>query len=136
LKNIPTIATIPAKFSRRWWLIFVAYFVIILAFLLLTENLLDIGFTGTSFLARVILAIISAFIVCLGGFLGGRFYFLICSLGLLIGIIYMLYVVIANTAPGWGDLTSMVGYLFCLAISIVIGLLTELVLLSLRRKKK
>ena len=47
----------------------------------------------------------------------------------------MFYVVLGNTAPGWGDLTSIVGYLFMVGVGAIVGLVTELVLYFIKKNK-
>jgi len=126
--------TWPAKFSRRWGRVWAVYFVIIFAFLLFSQLILQADFSGSSLWSLILMAAFTSFITCLGGFLGGRFYFLICSLGIFLGIIYLIYTAIANPSPGWGDLTSIVGFLLWLVIGLVIGVFTELVFFIKRIK--
>lgn len=126
--------TWPAKFSRRWARVWAVYFAVILAFLFLSQLILRADFSGSSVWSLIMMAVFSAFITCLGGFLGGRFYFLICSLGIFFGIIYLMYTAIANPSLGWGDLTSIIGFLLWLVVSLVIGILAELVFFIKRIK--
>lgn len=119
--------TCPAKFSRRWGRVWAGYFVIIFIFLLLSQLLLRVDFSFGALWSLILMAAFISFITCLGGFLGGRFYFLICSLGIFLGIIYLMYTAIANPSPGWGDLTSIVGFLLWLVVGLVIGVFAELV---------
>ena len=60
-----------------------------------------------------------------GFWLEGRLFFLIYSSSLAACILYMLYVVIRNTTPGWGELTSLVGFMLIASAGMVLGLAAE-----------
>lgn len=129
---------LPVKFSFLWGWVLVCYTVFIFSFLVLAQWILQTEFTTRSYISFAIIAVISGFIVCFGGFWGAKFYFVITSLSALAGMVYMMYIVIFNVSPGWGDITSIIGYLFCLAIGAGIGIVIELILWLTRmiRKKR
>jgi hypothetical protein len=48
----------------------------------------------------------------------------------------MLYVVLGDITPGWGDLTSMIGYLFIVIIGAILSALAEIIIYFVKRKQK
>jgi hypothetical protein len=118
---------IPQKKSSRWLVVFLIYTMVIFISLLSTRLLLGSEIVPRNIWGFVILSTGSALIPSLGGFLGKRIFFLIYTIASIIGILYMFYVVIGNTAPGWEDLTSIIGYLFIVVIGFVLAIVSELI---------
>jgi hypothetical protein len=95
---------------------------------------------GSELLGRYIFGLLiistgSALIPCIGGFLGKRVFFLIYTFCTISGILYMFYVVLGNTAPGWGDLTSIVGLLFMVSVGAALGIVIEVIVYFVKRKQ-
>jgi hypothetical protein len=127
---------LPSKFSNLWGRVFAGYAAFVFIFLILSQSILHKEFTGKSLIAFVMIAFVSALIACLGGFLGAKVYFVICALSAIAGTAYMMYIVGFNVSPGWGDLTSIIGYFFYIAMGIAIGIIAEVVLLLMKVKRK
>lgn len=118
---------LPLKKSSKWIGFFILYTIVIFIGLISTRFILGSEIFGRYILGLLIISMVSALIPCIGGYLGKRIFFIVYTLSALVGILYMFYVVLGNTAPGWGDLTSIVGYLFIVAIGIVLALVTEVI---------
>jgi hypothetical protein len=119
---------IPLKKSNNWIGVFIFYALVIFICLLTSRFILGSEFFVSNILAMLLLAMVSALIPCIGGFLGKRIFFKIYTLSVIVGILYMFYVVLGNTSPGWGDLTSIVGYLFIVGVGAVLALATEVII--------
>ena len=125
---------IPLKKSNNWVGVFIFYALVIFIGLLTSRFVLGSEFFVRYILAMLLIAIVSALIPCIGGFLGKRIFFIIYTLSVIVGILYMFYVVLGNTAPGWGDLTSIVGYLFIVVVRAVLALVTEVIIYFAKSK--
>jgi len=126
---------IPLKKSNSWIGVFIFYALVIFIGLLTSRLVLGSEFFVRYILAMLLIAMVSALIPCIGGFLGKRIFFIIYTLSAIVGILYMFYVVLGNTAPGWGDLTSIVGYLFIVGVGAVLALLTEVIIYFVKAKQ-
>ena len=118
---------IPPKKSNQWIGIFIPYTVFILIGLLTTRGLFGADIWDRSIIGLLIISIVSSIIPSIAWFLGKRIFFIIYTVATIVGIIYMFVVVLGNTSPGWGDLTSVIGYLFIVGIGAVLALTTEIV---------
>ncbi|HWT76316.1 MAG TPA: hypothetical protein VN258_16575 [Mobilitalea sp.] len=129
---------IPVKKSKGWIIIFICYAVIIFAALFITRVLISSEYLSSSIPGMVIISLCSALIPCIGGYFGRQIFFTVYSLAVIIGISYALYIAIGDTAPGWGTLTSIIGYLFIVFFGIVIGFIGETIysLIRIRDKAK
>ncbi|MBU3188804.1 hypothetical protein K9O30_06470 [Clostridium bowmanii] len=125
----------PLKKSNRWIWIFILYTIIIFTGLLTTRFILGSEILVKYILSLILISLVSALIPCIGGFLGKRLFFLIYTFCTIVGILYMFYVVLGNTAPGWGDLTSIVGLLFMVGVGATLGLVVEVILYFVKRKQ-
>ena len=126
---------IPLKKSNNWIGVFIFYTLVIFIGLLTSRFVLGSEFFVRYILAMLLIAIVSALIPCIGGFLGKRIFFIIYTLSAIVGILYMFYVVLGNTAPGWGDLTSIVGYLFIVGVGAVLAVVTEVIIYFVKTKQ-
>ncbi len=125
---------LPLKKSNKWLGVFIFYALLIFVALLTTRFVLGSEIFGRYILGLIIIAMVSAFIPCVGGFLGKRIFFILYTISALIGVLYMFYVVLGNTAPGWGDLTSIIGYLFIVGVGAVLALITEIIVYLFKTK--
>ena len=116
---------LPAKKSKKWVLVSSIYFIIIFISLLATRIILGNFELNRGILGMFLLALISTIPAFISGYLDKRLFFYIYSLSLIVGIVYAFYVVIADVAPGWGDLTSMIGYMFMVVTGMVIAFFAE-----------
>jgi len=126
---------IPLKKSNNWIGVFIFYTLVIFIGLLTSRFVLGSEFFVRYILAMLLIAIVSALIPCIGGFLGKRIFFIIYTLSAIVRILYMFYVVLGNTAPGWGDLTSIVGYLFIVGVGAVLAVVTEVIIYFVKTKQ-
>lgn len=126
---------IPPKKSNQWIGVFILYTAVIFIGLLTTRVMLESDILDRSIFSLLIVSIVSALIPSIGGFLGKRIFFIIYTLSVIVGILYMFYVVVGNTSPGWGDLTSIIGYLFIVGVGAVLAIVTEIVRYFVKSKR-
>jgi len=119
---------IPQKKSSKWTWVFIFYILITFISLLITRSMLGSELLGRYILGLLIISTGSALIPCIGGILGKKIFFIFYTLSNIIAIFYMFYVVLGNTSPGWNDLTSIVGYIFIVAVGAVLALVMEVIL--------
>lgn len=118
---------LPSKKSNQWLLVFMLYTIAIFIGLLSTRIILGSEIFGRYIFALLIISMVSALVPCIGGYIGKRIFFIIYTFSAIVGILYMFYVVLGNTAPGWGDLTSIVGYLFIVGVGAALALVVEVI---------
>ena len=118
---------IPSKKYKKWILIFLIYVIVVFLSFLITRLVLGSDVSGRYLLGLMIMSMSSAFIPCIAGFLGKLVFFIVDTIFIVLGILYMLYVVLGNTAPGWGDLTSIIGYLFIVLFGVIIAAVAEII---------
>jgi hypothetical protein len=118
---------LPDRSTRSLLRILGYYSTILYAVLLLAHAILRSQFTGRSIFGLASLAFVSALVAGLGFWLEGRLFFMVFSSSLIAGTLYILYVVITNATPGWGELTSLVGFMLICASGIIVGLAAEFV---------
>lgn len=128
----------PVKKSKNWIIIFIIYTVIIAAALIITRIIIASEDLSGSIPGMLILAVCSSILPSIAGYFGKYIFFYIYSLSVLLGILYAFYVAIGDVAPGWGTLTSIIGYLFIVVIGLVVALIAETIyqLVKLRDSKK
>lgn len=128
---------IPEKTARNLFNILVYYAATLYAVMLLCHAVFRGGFTGRAVLGLASLAAVAAVAAGLGFWMEGRLFFPIYSAGLALGALYMLYVLIFNAAPSWGDMASLFGFLVISLIGLGAGVSAEFVkyLLKARLEK-
>lgn len=126
----------PDRSTRSLLRIMGYYSTILYAVLLFAHAVLRSQFTVRSLFGLGSLAFVSALVAGLGFWLEGRLFFMVFSSSLVAGILYMLYVVIANVTPGWGELTSLVGFMLICSSGIIVGLAAEFVRYLVKPKLK
>ena len=119
---------IPAQKSTKWSWVYMLYTAVIFVSLIITRIILGSEIFSSYVLSLLILSMVSACIPCIAGFFGKPTFFFIYTFSVIVGILYMFYVVLGNTAPGWGDLTSMVGYMFIVGIGIGLAIAVEVII--------
>lgn len=127
---------IPERTTKSLLIIMGYYAAILYALLLLCHAILRNAFTAQSLVALATLAVMAAVIAGIGFWLRGKLFFMIFSAGLAAGLLYMFYVVIFNSSPGWSDLTSIIGFIFIAVAGLVGGLAAELIRYLVRPKLK
>jgi hypothetical protein len=118
---------IPVKKSNKWLGVFLLYTLIILVSLIATRMILDSALSVDYIIRLLIISLGSAILPCLCGYFGKRVFFLVYTLSVVIGIVTMFYIVIADTSPGWGDLSSIVSYILIIGIGILLALIAEVI---------
>jgi len=118
---------IPQKKSSKWIGVFIFYTIIIFISLFTTRVMLSSEMLSRYILGLLIISVSSALIPCIGGFFGKRIFFIIYTLSVIVSILYMFYIVLGNTAPGWGDLTSIISYIYIVTVGAFLALVMEIV---------
>lgn len=126
---------IPLKYSRKWGTILVVYFLALFNLFIISQIMLKSSFSTESLINIALLTFLSALIACAGGFFGGKKFFAIYTVGLILGLMYMFYIAIFDVSPGWADLTSVISYMFFAVAGLVLGIVTEVVLWFKERGK-
>ncbi len=126
----------PFKKSRKWIIIFIICAVLIFAALLITRFILGGDSPYHNLPGLIVLSISSALIISISGYFGRRLFFWIYCVSVVIALLYAFIVVISDVAPGWGDLTSIIGYLFILIVGIAVAFIAELVRMLLDKSKQ
>ena len=126
---------VPEKKSSRWWIIFILYFIIIFAALLGSRLLITNDYIMGSIPGILVLSICSALPPSIAGYFKKKVFFVIFSISILVGLIYAFYVALGDIAPGWGTLTSIIGYLFFVGIGLIIALIVETLLTLIKYSK-
>jgi hypothetical protein len=116
---------IPEKSSQSLLKIMGWYSTILYAVLLFAHALLRNQFTVRSLFGLASLALVSALVAGLGFWLEGKLFFPIYSVSLAVCAVYVFYVIIRNATPGWGELTSLVGFMLISSSGMVLGLGAE-----------
>lgn len=127
---------IPAAHSDSWYkLIFpVTSMLTVVMLLLIRFVLFGQPFTLTIALRFTLLAVILCAIAGLAGWLGARITWLFIMFSVLIGLLWMAY--ISTTETGWEDITSLLIFVYCVLLGLVLGPLAELAAFLYRRLAK
>lgn len=126
---------IPGRFASRWPI----YFLVYTAGLTVVLWFIRFGWLGQSFevgfafryllLAAVLSAVANGI-----GWLGGRWFWLLFTLGLSGGLVAM--AVYSSDRNGWGDLIGFAAFLQFIVFGLVAGLVGEAVAWAVRRRKR
>lgn len=116
---------VPEKHASQWSWIGLIFALIIFSLIILAQTMLNSVLTARSISSFGIIALVTAMIGSMVGYLGGKLFFSIYAIGAFLGVLYMLYIAAFNTSPGWGDLTSLIGFIFILAVGAAGGLAAE-----------
>lgn len=127
---------IPEKTAQNLLKVMGYYAAILYAVLLLCHAVFRSAFTFRSLLGLASIAAVVAMAAGLGFWLEGKLFFPIFTVGLAAGALYMLYVAIFNSAPGWGDMASLFGFAAIVLIGLGAGLSAEFVKYLLKPKLK
>lgn len=120
---------IPARWSRKWiqWELWHA--------LVLTLGLWGVRYVAAgaepawdTALRMAVAAVAIATILNVSGWLGGRWIWLLGSIGAAVGLAAMFIVTLDRGHGGWEDLVGVLTFLYLLAIGYGCGLLVEMVL--------
>jgi len=126
---------IPAVNSRKWLVVFIIYAAAIFAAFFVTRVLRDNHSLNRSVSGILILSVFTSLVPSIGGYMGKRVFFIIYTISVVLGLLFALYTVLANIAPGWDDLTSIIGYLFIVAIGFIVAANAELIRMFLNNRQ-
>lgn len=126
---------LPAKHSKNWAFITLALFLITFAAMIAIAMILKTPIAFENISGFVVFSFFVSVIISIGGFLGAKAYFFTALAMDVIGIIYMLVISITRTAEGWSDLVSIISYMFMLGVGIILGIVIQLIVFLLSRRK-
>ncbi len=124
------------KLSPLWLVVLIVYSLIIYLSVILSQVIAGTTMSPVAHIGFAIISFIIAITVCIGGFLGRKIYFRIFSLGILIGIIYMLFTVIFKYTKGWSDIVSVLNFITVVAISFGASVVLDAAIYIYSRFKK
>ena len=127
---------LPAKHSKNWALITLALFLITFAAMIALAMILKTTIALENISGFVLFSFFVSVIISIGGFLGAKAYFFTALAMDVIGIIYMLIISITRSAEGWSDLVSIISYMFMLGVGIILGIVIQLIVFLLSRRKR
>lgn len=122
------------KYSKKWVYVLVTIFTLTFFSLMIVRYILNTNIAFENIIAFALLSLIVAFIITIGGYLGGKTYFWITLFFNIMGIIYMLYVSINKTSEGWSDLVSIISYMFSVGIGVILGIVVQVIVVVIPKK--
>lgn len=129
----PLMLPIPAARSHSWYklIIPVTSIVAVAIMLLIRFALFEQPFTFVIALRFAMLALVPCVIAGAAGWLGARTMWLIMTISVLIGLVWMAFLSTTNT--GWEDITSLLVFFLSILLGVIIGLIAELAVFLYRR---
>lgn len=126
----------PQMKSGKWFIIYLIYTIVVLIPLLISRAMLGDEVFLRNIVGMVLLSFSTASLPCICGYFGKRLFVPIYSIAVLLGIFYIYYVIIADLTPGWGDLTSIIGYLFIIGIGTLTALIAEFFSFIIKKNRR
>jgi hypothetical protein len=116
---------LPKKDSEMWFLVFSISWLLNLAAIVMSRYQVNAMFDMPTTFVYVILSLLVASVTALGwfGLLEFTKTFIFFNF---IGIINMLYITSTGFTSGWADITSLLNYIFFVAIGVIAGLLIQM----------
>lgn len=127
---------LPGKYDKKWFVILGIIFIFTLGLFLIFKLILQIGISGRNIVGFAILSTLVSLVVTTGGFLGFRIYFCISTASNVLGLLYMLYIAVKQSAPGWTDLVAIMAYIFLMGIGILGGIVVEVLVRLVKKYNK
>lgn len=125
---------IPERTAQNLLRVLGYYATILYAVMLLCHAVFRGGFTFRSMVGLASYAMLASIAAGLGFWLNRKLFFSLFSSGLACGAVYMLVVLIFNTAPGWSDAASLLGFSLVVFLGMVMGISAEYVKYLLKPK--
>lgn len=127
---------LPEKYNKKWLLIFLAFALVLFCLLagirLLSVNSRpDISWIPGLFLFSLLVSLL----VCAFGFFDLRFVFSLTALGIVTGMILMVFTISGNRG-GWEDLIGVLLFLEFSVCGLAAGILAELCVFFVRRLRE
>lgn len=116
---------LPQKNSKSWIWIFAVYFISVFIILLLAQMILKTNLNITLVLGLLFISLLCSFISSAGGFIGGRWFFLLSTAGSALGLLYMLFIVVLNTSDGWSDIVGILSFAVYFCFASAAGIIAE-----------
>ena len=116
---------LPAKDSQKWFFIFLISWLVNLVALVVSRYQVNAVLNNANTFIFVVLSLLIASTTVLGwfGLMSFTKTFLLFNA---IGLANMLYITTRLSSEGWSDITSLLNYIFFVAMGVVAGLLVEL----------
>jgi hypothetical protein len=127
---------LPAKRSNTWIVVCIIYTLFVLASFVINRILIQTLSLTNEMLRLLIFSAIVAALPCLAGYFGQQLFFYIYSIFTLAAIVYMMYIVYANAAPGWEDLTSIISFITIVLIGGIVAFVAQLIYYFAKKNKK
>ena len=127
---------LPTKKSNKWIVVCIIYTLLVLASFVINRILIQTLSLTNETVRLLIFSAIVALPPCLAGYFGQQLFFYIYSIFTLIGIVYMMYIVYANVAPGWEDLTSIISFITIVLIGCIVAFIAQLVYFIVKKDKR
>ncbi|MBM7581852.1 membrane-associated HD superfamily phosphohydrolase [Caldicoprobacter guelmensis] len=127
--------TLPERYSRKWLVVLAVLFVLTFVLFIIFKVVLHADITQKNILGFSILSALVSLVITTGGFLGFKVYFCISTASNVLGLLYMLYIAVDQSAPGWTDLVAIMAYMFIMGIGVLGGIVVQ-ALVGLIKKYK
>ncbi len=116
---------LPEKDSQKWFYVFLASWLVNLVALVVSRYQVNAILDNSTTFIFVVMSLLIASITVLGWF-GLKAFTKTFLLFNVIGLVNMLYITGNLASEGWSDITSLLNYIFFVAMGVVAGLLVEL----------
>lgn len=120
------------KYSLSWIYVATMFFSIIYSVLLISQILLNINISLNTYISFALTSFVISITCNLGGFLGGKIYYAISSMSILLAIIYNFFIVLSGASEGWTDIVSVIYFVTICTIGIGFGMLAEFIFFMLK----
>lgn len=124
---------LPGRYDKKWFVVAGVMFIFTFALFIIFKLMLEPKMSAKNIVAFAILSTLVSLISTIGGYLGFKVYFGISTISNIVALLYMMYIVISQQAPGWTDLVAIMAYMFIMGTGIVAGIVVE-ALVRLARK--
>lgn len=124
---------LPGRYDKKWFVVAGVMFIFTFALFIKFKLMLEPKMSAKNIVAFAILSTLVSLISTIGGYLGFKVYFGISTISNIVALLYMMYIVISQQAPGWTDLVAIMAYMFIMGTGIVAGIVVE-ALVRLARK--
>lgn len=126
---------LPGKHDKKWLWIWALLTLLVLSFISAGRAwVAGAGMNGMVFLRIFLFSLVLSLVICLFGFLNARIMFIFSALGVLLGLILMMYEF--NRDTGWELITGMIVFSQITALGFCVGVGGQLADYIIKRMKK
>jgi hypothetical protein len=125
---------LPQKKSINWSYVLLIVFASNVLALLGSEFLLSSSISLQNAFGFSIISLIVSLIVS-SGYFGIRFFSLSVIVSNVIAIIYIYYIILSKSSPGWADLVGLISYMLLIGLGIILGTIVQTVFWIISRRK-